>query len=290
MGRRQRVGKCTYEHLLNPLYRWLAAKGKLPNFTAGDVEEYISSNECGLEKPSSKCRLLDATRRWVSEELDHLETPTSQEGFMKYVVTQDRLKRIARVTRPRVPLRANRKALTIEEIRALLTGAKFRDRCVSYLYLYTGVRPSELLEGIKKTEPVDGHWRVTVYSSKTDSERVLFIPSDVKALLDRARKAGWLDLGYEAIRRRVKKYDALVGIHLTPHVFRHTFQTHMRNVLNDTALVAALMGHFSKSEHTLYKTTDIYDSTFESEIQEAMINKHYMNDIPLPVDDSGVFA
>lgn len=73
----------------------------------------------------------------------------------------------------------------------------------------------------------------------------------------------------------LRKYTALAGIHLhiTPHMFRHTFATSLLEADVDIRYIQEMLGHSS------INVTEIYTHVALSKQKDILQNKHPLNDI-----------
>lgn len=74
----------------------------------------------------------------------------------------------------------------------------------------------------------------------------------------------------QSIRRMLKKYSSLAGIdvHITPHMFRHTFATSLLEADVDIRYIQEILGHSSIS------ITEIYTHVTTAKQLDIMRNKH----------------
>ena len=170
-----------------------------------------------------------------------------------------------------------RKDLTIEEINNLLGEAKTYpgEYKIIFLMLYFGCRKSELFA--IKAENVDfKHSKLILQTGKTGNERILFYEGRVRLLLE-----WWIEHRSEFesydINNLLKKYEYMLKIKLYPHRFRHSFNTHMREVIRklygtDDILLKKIMGHTTAADMTA-----VYGgiTEFEKKVKEVF-SHHYL--------------
>ncbi|MBQ7067134.1 MAG: tyrosine-type recombinase/integrase [Lachnospiraceae bacterium] len=74
----------------------------------------------------------------------------------------------------------------------------------------------------------------------------------------------------QSVRRMIKKYAALAGIelHITPHMFRHTFATSLLESDVDIRYIQEMLGHSS------INITEIYTHVTTSKQKDILRNKH----------------
>ncbi|OMC89225.1 integrase [Viridibacillus sp. FSL H7-0596] len=135
-----------------------------------------------------------------------------------------------------------------------------RNKVIGYLLLYTGVRVSELV-GIQ-LENIDLLTNTLRIFGKGGKIREVPLRKDVLTLIQHYRKeeraqSKFVDSPYllvsqrslkmhqDGIRNWLGKVSREIGLHLHPHLFRHTFATRLLNNGVDIATVSKLCGHAS---------------------------------------------
>lgn len=108
------------------------------------------------------------------------------------------------------------------------------------------------------------HYR-SVFHNNTNRSDFFFINVDNSPLSD------------QAIRRMIKKYCALANIelHITPHMFRHTFATSLLESDVDIRYIQEILGHSS------INITEIYTHVTISKQKEILRNRHPRNKFTL---------
>ena len=181
--------------------------------------------------------------------------------------------------------------LSAEEVEALLqapdvaTTLGLRDRAMLETLYATGVRVSELVgltAGQLRLDP--GYLRVIGKGSK---ERIVPVGSEARGWLQRyleearpaldtkrrdelfltVRGAG---MTRQAFWQLIKRYGRAAGIatHLSPHVVRHSFATHLLEHGADLRAVQAMLGHADIS------TTEIYTHVTRERLRSLYDSKH----------------
>ena len=81
-------------------------------------------------------------------------------------------------------------------------------------------------------------------------------------------------LSDQIVRRTIKKYSSLAGIdmHITPHMFRHTFATCLLDADVDIRYIQELLGHSS------INITEIYTHVTTAKQKEILTMKHPRKD------------
>ena len=160
------------------------------------------------------------------------------------------------------------------------SAADLRDRAVLELFYSTGIRLSELV-GLRRRD-FDPHGRTLRVTGKGDRQRVTPVGERAVEALEAHLRAAVGDGGPDVplfpnrsgrplsprtIQRIVRKHLAAVSEarHLSPHVLRHTFATHMLNAGADLRAVQELLGHASLSSTQIYThvTTDRLRRVYE---------------------------
>ncbi|HDZ22672.1 hypothetical protein LCGC14_0303810 [marine sediment metagenome] len=215
----------------------------------------------------------------------------SLRSFYKYLVRQGHLSS-SPVSVIRTPKQDKRlpKCLDVEQVGALLSAPDTstllgaRDRAVLETIYSAGLRISELVElNVEDLDEFGGALRIR---GKGKKERLAPLGgcalSAVQVYLDkRAAAAGEAATGPlfvnragqrisdRSIRRKLNKYMAAAGIpgHVSPHVLRHSFATHMLNAGADLRSVQEMLGHESLSTTQIYthmttrRLKQVYDKT-----------------------------
>ena len=156
-------------------------------------------------------------------------------------------------------------------LKALDDGSILGDRNTLILeMLYsTGVRVSELVS--IKVEDIDLQEQEIRILGKGNKERIVLYGERCRDLIQRYLKKSYPTLnqkqesyfflgvrGHKLNERQVRKImdDAVLRagtkLHISPHVLRHTFATHMLNEGADLRSVQQLLGHESLSTTTIY--------------------------------------
>jgi len=167
------------------------------------------------------------------------------------------------------------------------TPAGLRDRAILELLYGAGVRVSELA-GLDVRDVDETDWSIRV-TAKGNKQRVaLFGRPAADALADYLRHArpalvriassalflnsrGGGRLSVRAIELLVQRYAALAGIdrRVYPHLFRHSFATHLLDGGADVRIVQELLGHESAG------TTQIYTHVTEERQRQVYTEAFY---------------
>lgn len=166
-----------------------------------------------------------------------------------------------------------------------------RDAAVIELLFATGIRISELCS--LHVNDIDLYDRTILVHGKGSKERIIQIGNDdVINILKEYRN--YFDsqihrcsyffanqngsaLSDQAIRRMINKYTSLAAIdlHITPHMFRHTFATSLLEADVDIRYIQEMLGHSS------INITEIYTHVTMSKQRDILTTKHPRKDFHL---------
>ena len=239
---------------------WLTPQNKqLLTVDQADIQQYLAV-KFPQSKPRSISRLIASMRR-----------------FYRYLMRDNKisLDPTIQIQSPKLP-RSLPKSLNEEEVVSLLNvpniaePAGLRDRAMLELLYACGLRVSELV-GVKVTEVSlsDGVVRITGKGSKTrlvpmGEEAVDWISrylSEARPDILQKRLCDALfvtnrgdPMTRQAFWYLIKRYALLAGInkHMSPHVLRHAFATHLLNHGADLRVVQMLLGHSDISTTQIY--------------------------------------
>lgn len=185
------------------------------------------------------------------------------------------------------------KALTVDEVVALIDSADtatplgLRARALADLLYSTGARVSEALA--LDIDDIGADERVVVVRGKGDKQRLVPIGSmareSVDAYLTRGRPAlvaagsGTAALFVNEKGQRLGRQSAAgdlaelqrrahIPSHVSPHVLRHSFATHLLSGGADIRVVQELLGHASVA------TTQIYTKVSVEQLREVYLMAH----------------
>ena len=163
-----------------------------------------------------------------------------------------------------------------------------RDAAVAELLFATGMRISELCT--LKNEDVNLYEGIILIYGKGDKERRIQIGNDaVIHILEEykndfqteidsckhffANQSGKA-LSDQSVRRTINKYTSLAAIdlHITPHMFRHTFATSLLEPDVDIRYIQEMLGHSS------INVTEIYTHVAMSKQRDILTTKHPRKD------------
>lgn len=158
------------------------------------------------------------------------------------------------------------------------------DIAIAETLFSTGMRISELC--ILKLSDIDLHDATIRIYGKGSKERIIQIGNEeVIQLLKRYKNEFFTEIqnsGYfftntnslpisdQAVRRMINKYCDLASIdlHITPHMFRHTFATCLLEADVDIRYIQEMLGHSSIT------VTEIYTHVALSKQKDILTNKH----------------
>lgn len=162
-----------------------------------------------------------------------------------------------------------------------------RDAAIVELLFATGIRISELCS--LKTEDVNLYDRTILIYGKGSKERKVQIGNDdVVRILEDYKNAfspqiqkcnrffvnqNYCVMSDQSIRRMINKYTSLAAIdlHITPHMFRHTFATSLLEADVDIRYIQEMLGHSS------INITEIYTHVAMSKQRNILTTKHPRN-------------
>ena len=84
-------------------------------------------------------------------------------------------------------------------------------------------------------------------------------------------------LSDQSVRRMIKKYSSLANIdlHITPHMFRHTFATCLLDTGVDIRFIQEMLGHSS------INVTEIYTHVTVAKQKDILTTKHPRKDFQI---------
>jgi integrase/recombinase XerD len=239
---------------------WLGNQHKtILSANQADIQQYLAV-KFPQSKPRSISRLIASMRR-----------------FYRYALRENLIEKdpTLQIESPKLP-RSLPKSLNEQEVEDLLNAPNtldsigLRDRAMLELLYASGLRVSELV-GVKVNEvsTQDGVVRVTGKGSKTrlvpmGQEAADWIDKYLKQarpeiLQKRMSDALFVTARANAMTRQafwylIKRYALLAGIskHMSPHVLRHAFATHLLNHGADLRVVQMLLGHADISTTQIY--------------------------------------
>ena len=168
-----------------------------------------------------------------------------------------------------------------------------RDIAVIELLFATGVRVSELCS--LTPAQIDFTTYKIIINGKGSKERILQIGNeDVKKILSEyyaafktdITKTGWFFINRlhkryseESVRNMIVKYLKLANIdmHVTPHMFRHSFATLLLESDVDIRYIQKMLGHSS------IKATEIYTNVSTSKQNSILTAKHPRNSMHIDI-------
>jgi len=220
---------------------------------------------------------------------------TCLRSFFKYLCQNKELKNnpLKNIQTPRLEKRLP-KFLFLEEAEKLLESLPtnsplaLRDKAILETFYATGIRVSEMVNlNLDDLNLIGGFIRVL---GKGRKERIVPIGSKARKALEDYLKQGRIHLAKEqpnfqsplflnksgqkisdrSIRRLVDKYAQKLDLQkkISPHVFRHSFATHLLNSGADLRAVQEMLGHADIS------TTQIYTHITKERLKKVYQNAH----------------
>jgi integrase/recombinase XerD len=250
----------SYRADLSQFDAWLGKnKSHLLEATQADIQQYLAV-KFPQSKPRSISRLIASMRR-----------------FYRYALRENLVSTdpTLQIESPKLP-RSLPKSLNEQEVEDLLNAPNvldsigLRDRAMLELLYASGLRVSELVTvKVNEVSTQDGVVRVTGKGSKT---RLVPMGQEAADWIDKYLKQARPDILQKrlcdalfvtnrasAMTRQafwylIKRYALLAGItkHMSPHVLRHAFATHLLNHGADLRVVQMLLGHADISTTQIY--------------------------------------
>ncbi len=250
----------SYRADLSQFNTWLGKhKSHLLEATQADIQQYLAI-KFPQSKPRSISRLIASMRR-----------------FYRYALRENSISSdpTLQIESPKLP-RSLPKSLNEQEVEDLLNAPNtgeaigLRDRAMLELLYASGLRVSELVTiNVNEVSTQDGVVRVTGKGSKT---RLVPMGQEAADWIDKYLKQARPDILQKrlcdalfvtnrasAMTRQafwylIKRYALLAGIskHMSPHVLRHAFATHLLNHGADLRVVQMLLGHADISTTQIY--------------------------------------
>jgi integrase/recombinase XerD len=250
----------SYRADLSQFNDWLLSnKTTLLDANQADIQQYLAV-KFPQSKPRSIGRLIASMRRFY------------RYALRESLIAQDPT---LQIESPKLP-RSLPKSLNEKEVEDLLNAPTIsdpiglRDRAMLELLYASGLRVSELVSiRVNEVSTQDGVVRVTGKGSKTrlvpmGEEAADWINRYIKearpeilngqmsdALFVTARGGA---MTRQAFWYLIKRYALMAGItkHMSPHVLRHAFATHLLNHGADLRVVQMLLGHSDISTTQIY--------------------------------------
>lgn len=163
-----------------------------------------------------------------------------------------------------------------------------RDAAVCEMLFATGMRISELCSlGIHDVNLQEG--TILIYGKGSKQRRLQLGNADVIAVLERYKNEfasemqecqsffvnqSGQPLSDQSVRRMITKYTnlAAIDLHITPHMFRHTFATSLLEADVDIRYIQEMLGHSS------INITEIYTHVAVSKQRAILTSKHPRKD------------
>ncbi len=163
-----------------------------------------------------------------------------------------------------------------------------RDAAISEILFSTGMRISELCS-IKPHDINLSTGTILIYGKGNKERRINIGNEQVISILKEYRSEFSSEINMcghffanqygrmlndQAVRRMINKYCSLASIdlHITPHMFRHTFATSLLDADVDIRYIQEMLGHSS------INITQIYTHVTTAKQKEILINKHSRKD------------
>lgn len=170
------------------------------------------------------------------------------------------------------------KYISQQEIKKMLAvGTNLKHLCILKLLYGGGLRLSEVIH-LKITDIDSANMLIHIRNAKGQKDRTVMLPqrllTDLRSYFKAYRPEKYLFEGQgkeqysaKSIQNVVKNTAEKAGIqrHVTPHILRHSFATHLIENGTDIRYVQELLGHESIKTTQLYThITDVSKSKFKS--------------------------
>ena len=266
----------SYRTDLSQFNVWLLKQDKeLSTSNQADIQQYLAV-KFPLSKPRSISRLIATLRR-----------------FYRYALRENLIQTdpTLQIESPKLP-RSLPKSLNEQEVEDLLNAPNvlesigLRDRAMLELLYASGLRVSELVSvKVNEVSTQDGVVRITGKGSKTrlvpmGQEAADWIDKYLKDARPKILNGQMTDAMFATTRGTamtrqafwylIKRYALVAGIskHMSPHVLRHAFATHLLNHGADLRVVQMLLGHADIS------TTQIYTHVARERLKQLHSTHH----------------
>ena len=214
-------------------------------------------------------------------------------NFYKYLLRNDSIKKnpFIKIKNPRLPGKEIR-ILDQEEVSRFLesipssTELQLRDRAMIELLYSCGIRVSEIIN--LRLSDIDLDEELIRFIGKGNKERIVPVSNTAKKYLikylnaarykiEGERKSDYVFLNKNGVKmsrqgfwKILKRYSEKSGFdkNLYPHIFRHSFATHLLEEGADLRIVQELLGHSSIS------TTEIYTKLDKKHLKESYFKYH----------------
>jgi integrase/recombinase XerD len=169
---------------------------------------------------------------------------------------------------------------------------ELRDRAMFELLYSCGIRVGEIIT--LKLNDIDYEQKVIRFTGKGNKERIVpvgesaidYIKKYIFASRNKLKKKiktekiflnkSGSGISRQGVWKIIKKYSKLLGLdkNIYPHIFRHSYATHMIERGADLRVVQELLGHSSVS------TTEVYTNLSKSHIKKTYFKFHPRNKKP----------
>jgi len=244
------------------------------HITHKHIDEYLWNKKMQGYKPSSIFRMMESIR-----------------AFYKFLFSENIIKEdiTINLVAPKVPRRLPQ-ILSVSEVERILSlpdinkPMGLRDRAILELLYATGLRISEIVS--LDIKDVNLHGGYLICKGKGHKERVVPIGDIAKKMLEKyittvRNKKAFLECNALFVNKSgrrfsrvglwkvIKRYVKMSGIQkkITPHIFRHSFATHLLQHGADLRVIQEMLGHSSIS------TTEIYTQVGRERLKE--LHKKY---------------
>ena len=167
------------------------------------------------------------------------------------------------------------KVIAKEDVFAIISKASnIKHKCIMSLLYSAGLRRAELIN-LKITDIDSKRMVINIRGGKGNKDRISILSpavlQDLRTYFKEWKPSYWLFEGVKgdqysstSIRQIIKKAAKKAGIrqNITPHMFRHSFATHLLESGTDLRYIQVLLGHSST------KTTEVYTQVAINNIKD----------------------
>lgn len=260
-----------------------AGETKLTEITQDTIEQYISHLHQNYQPKTVKRKI--ASLKALFHYFEYKELLTQNPFYKIHIKFREPV-----ILPKTIPLHTVE--CLLETIYRQQTNAKtpyqrknaLRDTAVCELLFATGIRISELcLLNVCDVNLPEG--TILIYGKGSKERRLQIGNADVIAVLENYKKEFLREiqncqsffvnqsgrpLSDQAVRRMIVKYTnlAAIDLHITPHMFRHTFATSLLEADVDIRYIQEMLGHSS------INITEIYTHVAVAKQRDILTTKH----------------
>lgn len=274
-----------YLFLLKHYVEYLHSTNKtLHTAKAHDIQLYLSTKKTW--KNVAKIMFITVTKTFYSKfYLNRIDIGITPEELRIRLQRENDIREIVQYPMPHKESSQKEKALSLSSVKTLLEFVKknnVNEYCLMYALFYFGMRKSELMY-INPTTEInwkENYLKVTAEKSKTHTERILYFNDYTKSILIHilktyGNKEILINREDTFLNKVFYKYNKVVGVHLFPHMTRHTWMSEMQKSikgkidLDEITAIKILAGHNTSDMTTHY-------TNYQPYLKDIMLKFHYL--------------